>query len=141
MENGKTRIAGWAWMLIGLAVMAYSKFIESRADAKLVLFFWVGVAFILFGAYKEFVPRLRGRQRKKELVGPVHQPREPEHTTHLHPAGHQHHGISPLATHQHVQSTLHPSHPYTPLHKPCPRCHQFTAGKARFCHNCGHRFF
>lgn len=147
MNEGKRPIAGWAWMLIGIAVIAYTKLIEWKTSnrvqgpAHLTLFFWIGVIFIAYGALREFLPRIRARPAKKELVGPPQQQMAQHHSTHLHPGGHQHHGVSPLATHQHVQSSQHPSHPYTPLHKPCPRCHQTTAGKSRFCHNCGHQFF
>jgi hypothetical protein len=142
MNEGRKRIAGWAWILVGIGIIAYSKFIESRQPtAKLSLFFWLGIAFVVFGALKEFIPRLMRKNHRKELVGPPQQRAEQEYNTHLHPAGHQQHNVSPHATHQHVQASPHPSHPYEPLHKPCPRCHQMTSGKARYCHNCGHQFF
>ncbi|HIH23995.1 TPA: hypothetical protein HA251_03100 [Candidatus Woesearchaeota archaeon] len=141
MDDGKRRIAGWAWMLVGVGVVAYSAFIESRTEKNLAFFFWIGIAFVVWGALQEFIPRLKARPRRKELVGPPSTHNDPEHTSHLHPAGRQHHGVSPLATHQHTQPATHPSHPYTPLHKQCPRCHQVTHGKSRFCHLCGHQFF
>jgi hypothetical protein len=140
-------LPGWVWILVGLAIMAYSKFIEAKTakgpdPANLFLFFWIGIVFILYGAYREFVPRLRAKKPEKELVGPP--PHKPVVASHPQHAASQHashaHVASQQSTHAHVKPHPHPSHPYQPQHKQCPRCHTLTAGSGRFCHHCGYQF-
>ncbi len=135
-------IPGWIYIILGIAFIAYSKFIQSKAAAgkSLMIFFIIGGAFIVWGVLREIVPRLRSRPNKKELVGPPHTPAQHQ-STQLHPAGQQQHGVSSHASHQHVQPQQYPSHPYQPIHKACPRCHQNTSGSAKFCHSCGFQFF
>lgn len=125
-------------MIIGLSFMGYTRFIQSKMPAaKLSLFFWVGIAFLVFGIVREFLPRIMARKERKEPVGPPQQSAAHKPAP-AHPALHPH---SPHLTHQHVQPHQHPSHPYQPLHKQCPRCHQLTHGQGRFCHSCGHQFY
>jgi hypothetical protein len=128
-------IPGWAYMIVGLAIMGYTKFIQSRTPAsKIGLFFWVGLAFLTFGLLREFVPRLMAKKVKKDPAGP------PQQASHLQAHPHKF-NQSPHVTHPHLQPQQHPSHPYQPQHKQCPRCHQLTHGQGKFCHNCGHQFF
>jgi uncharacterized paraquat-inducible protein A len=133
MEVEKKRLPGWAWMVAGLLIIAYTKFIQAKnPEAQIGIFFWVGIAFIMWGALREFLPRIMKKKVKREAVGPP-----PHHTTHHHlnPQVSQH------ATHQHTSPQQHPSHPYQPAHKQCPRCHKLTYGQGKFCHNCGHQFY
>jgi hypothetical protein len=125
------KIPGWAYMIAGIAIMAYTKFIQSRQPTtKIAFFFWVGLAFVVFGIIREVAPRLKPKAKSAEQVGP--------------PVQRPHHQAAPVIphmTHQHVNPTQHPSHPYQPNYKQCPRCHQLTHGQGRFCHNCGHQFY
>lgn len=128
----KKPLPGWLWMISGLVIIAYTKFIQARKpESKIGLFFWIGIAFIVYGILREFVPRMMSRRAKKERQGP------PPHVVHnyLRPQGTSH------RTHQHTAPQQHPSHPYEPMHKQCPRCHVLTHGQGRFCHNCGHQFY
>ena len=138
---GKSQLPGWSFIIVGIIIIAYSKFIESKVKANLLLFVIAGALFILYGAYKEFILRLKVKPAVKETVGPP-RPNTPEHhSTHLHPAGNVQHGVSPHVSHPHVQQSQFQSHPYSAQHKRCPRCHSINAGQARFCHNCGYQFF
>ena len=139
----KQKIPGWVWMIAGIIIMGYTKLIEyKRPDTKIGYFIWVGILFLIIGIFREFVPRLLAKKEKAPLVGP------PPGTDKVDPQRHasQHpampaHGISPHATHQHVAPTMHPSHPYSPDVKQCPRCMKHTYGHAKYCHTCGYQFF
>jgi hypothetical protein len=136
-----SKLPGWSFLLVGVALIAYSKFIEAKSGANLAIFFWIGVGFLAFGAYREFIPRLRKKPIvPRSTVGPPPQRTEPVHD-HRHPAGHHVAGQSPHATHAHVAPTTHPSHPHTPATKPCPRCYQAIPYANRFCGHCGYRFY
>jgi len=140
------KLPGWSYLLVGIALIGYSRFIETRtastADpANLVVFFWIGVGFLVLGAYREFLPRLRRRKPAEPVsAGPPHHQSEPQND-HRHPAGQQMHGHSPHATHQHVPPHPHPSHPHQPQAKACPRCHNPVPYQNRFCGHCGYRFY
>jgi hypothetical protein len=142
MEDGK-KLPGWAFMLVGLAIMGYTKFIQlKQPTAKIGIFFWVGIAFLVFGLLREFVPRILTKKPKKELVGPPPGTAAMRAQTQPLPTHHPaQHAVPPHATHQHVTPQQYPSHPYQPQHKQCPRCHQLTHGTAKFCHSCGHQFY
>ncbi len=141
-----SKLPGWSFILVGLAVIGFSKLIEAKTastpdPANLVVFFWIGIGFVVFGAYREFVPRMRKSPRHvPERVGPPPHRTEPQND-HRHPAGHHMHGQSPHTTHQHTQPTQHPSHPYQPATKPCPRCHGTAPNQNRFCIRCGYMFY
>lgn len=140
MAHANKPIPGWIYIIIGIAIIAYSKFIESRTKSNLIAFVVIGGLFIVWGIIREFVPRLKARSAKKVLVGPP--AHTPEHqSTHTHPAGTQAQGISPHQS-AHVQpSQQYSSHPYSAQHKRCIRCHTINAGGAKFCHNCAFQFY
>lgn len=130
------KLPGWIFLLVGAGVMAYSRFIESRQDANLTFFFWIGAIFTVYGLVKEGSRWLTKRKRK-EKVGPP--PRKEEQQQHTHPAGHAH-GNSPHRTHEHTKQQRHTSHPHQAKYKVCPRCHKHNNTDANFCHNCGYGF-
>lgn len=137
----KKPLPGWVYMIVGLAIMGYTRFIQARQPASTIgFFFWVGLVFLIWGVLREFVPRILAKRQKKEHVGPPHQAAHAPHN-HLHPGGNAQHGVSNQMTHHHLKPQQHPSHPYQPLHKQCPRCQKLTHGQGKFCHNCGHQFF
>ncbi len=141
-----SKLPGWSFLLAGIAMIGFSQFIEKKtansADpANLVVFFWIGVGFIVFGAYREFIPRLRKRTKTVPTpVGPPPVKAEPPHNQ-RHPAMPHVHGTQPHATHQHVTPAQHPSHPHQPASKPCPHCRQTIPYENRFCAHCGFRFY
>gem|GEM_PF-6645276 len=140
MENRS--LSGWVWMLAGIALIAYTRFIVSKQPAsKIGYFIWIGVAFLIYGAVKEFLPRLRAKRPEKVRVGPP--PANTQHPIHQqqrpHPAMPAQ-GMSPHASHQHVQPHPHPSYPHTPTTALCPRCHRHVPGHAHTCYNCGFQF-
>ncbi len=140
MSHVNKPIPGWVYILIGIAIIAYSKFIELKSKSNLLIFVILGGLFIGWGIVREFIPRFKVNSSKKELVGPpVHKP--VYQSTQTHPGGGQAQGISPHQS-AHVQpAQQYASHPYTPTHKRCVRCHTINAGAAKFCHNCGYQFY
>ncbi|MDD9953660.1 MAG: zinc ribbon domain-containing protein [Candidatus Woesearchaeota archaeon] len=125
-------LPGWLFMIAGVAVSGYVKYIESKSDNKLSLFFWLGIAFVLYGFGKEVVKRLGKKHEKQELQEPP--AREEVHADH----GTAHKRTQ--ETHKHVQGQQHPSHPHNPNHKGCGQCHAPNHVNANFCHKCGGSF-
>jgi hypothetical protein len=135
----KSKLPGWVYMIAGLIIMGYTKFIQlKQPTSKIGFFFWVGLVFLVIGILREFVPRLRAKKPRQEQAGPP--PQRQHQQGQAHPAAHKY-NTSPHATHQHTTPAQHPSHPYQPLHKQCPRCHILTHGQGKYCHNCGHQFY
>ena len=128
------KLPGWTFMVVGAIVVAYTKFI---GDDHLRFFFWVGIAFLVYGFFKELAHRLvRPKPRPTPANPPVRREQELDHR---HPAGQRFDGQSPHASHQHTRPQQYPSHPHVPAQKGCPRCHATNVGHANFCHGCGQR--
>lgn len=135
----KKGLPGWLYMLVGIALILYSLFIESKTGANLTIFLWVGGAFIIFGFGREIKRRVFGHKKKRKEI--VHPPHKEDHThDHKHPAGHHYHGKSHHETHVHTQPHKHPSHPHKVPHKRCPRCHTLNALQRNVCRKCAWDF-
>lgn len=127
---------------IGIAVImyGYSTFMESKVDTNLILFKYVAIAFLIWGAFRLTVDFITKEKPKKEEVGPPY--REPQiepqkfHNPH---AQHQHTRPQPHTTHTHVQQPRHVSYPH-PHSIKCPRCHKPVMPGSRFCSSCGLKF-
>ncbi|MBR9693354.1 zinc ribbon domain-containing protein [Candidatus Woesearchaeota archaeon] len=65
-------IPGWAYSAVGVAIALYSKFVQSRSpDNKVMaIFFWVGVVFIIVGAFKLATQFLLGNRKKEQEATP-----------------------------------------------------------------------
>lgn len=120
------KLPGWAFMLVGAGISAYSKFVESRSDSNLTFFFWTGLAFVLYGLLREGT-RFLHRPKKKEKPGPPPKTPQPDQAPH----GRSHH-----ESHQHTRQRTHHSHPHQPQYKICPRCHAHNRTDANYCHRC-----
>ena len=117
------KIHGLAYILIGAFLIGFSYFITNISDKidvqKFMLFIWLGVAFILFGAVRIFI----GRKPKiaKENF-PHHRPKH--QVQHQHPARNQ-------------QQAQHPNQ----LVKFCSGCGNAVRHFDNFCYRCGSRIF
>ena len=144
------KIHGALWVVLGIFIAGYSWFIQRRSGTNMVFFIWVGVLFLVWGAFRltsDYILN-QPKAKKEELVGPPeNRPRTNpyHHTTGSPHATHQHvrqPGGSPQATHQHTRPAQHPGH-HAASHalRHCPRCHQGIPQQVRFCPHCGLRFF
>lgn len=132
-------LPGWLFMIVGVAVMSYSKYIETKgSEINLIAFFWLGVGFLMWGIGREVIKRLYTKKPQQHKVGPP--PKKEHDHDHRHPAGNKFHGQSHHKTHVHTQPQKHPSHPHKLANKNCPRCHGLNSGSAKFCNQCGHEF-
>jgi len=148
----RTKIHGAIWVVLGLAMWLYLGFIEGRGGTSLPALKWVGVLFLVWGAFRlsnDYLFHEKFRRPKQETpVGPPNARRinDPTvHHTHAPQATHQHVQTPPhqLQTHQHVQQApLHPGHPHAQhTSKQCPQCRNLINQQARFCNTCGFRFW
>jgi hypothetical protein len=106
------------WLVVG-AVIA---FISHRIGDKFLLFFYVGLAFIVFGIAKALIAFML-RAKKQEDVP---QRAAPVHPVVRHGPVYQAHAQQPAVPPQLKQSVY-----------ACPRCRYPLSPAQRFCHMCG----
>lgn len=59
------KISGWAYVIVGVAVAIYSKFVEARRPGvALTIFFWIGVALIAVGVFRLVLAFIAGEKDK-----------------------------------------------------------------------------
>lgn len=127
------KINGLVYILIGAVVIGYSKFVESQnPDANLVIFFWVGVAVIMFGVFRLVVNAILGTkdsQESKEMS------KANLDKLNLNPA------LSKVKVsgsaeeeRRRIQQQINANR-----NAPCPRCQNMIPVTSQFCPNCGVR--
>ncbi len=112
------RIHGVFYILAGVAISLYTRFIEARADtgSKLTLFFYVGLVFIGVGIFK-----LVARYVFKRGGGS-------DEESHPHDSEHEEHKKRSRGYQQ------------SPKSKICPRCRSKMHPRVKYCSNCGFKF-
>ncbi|MCC7574687.1 hypothetical protein KO361_03795 [Candidatus Woesearchaeota archaeon] len=60
------KIHGSVWMILGVLMAVYSKFIQSKIQkSSLSLFFWVGIGFVVFGVFRLIIDYVLSDSSKK----------------------------------------------------------------------------
>lgn len=60
------KIPGWAYIGLGVMISAYAKFIENKSgNAAMKLFFYIGVAMIVIGAFKLLISYIANPKEKE----------------------------------------------------------------------------
>jgi hypothetical protein len=60
------KIHGSVWMILGVLMAVYSKFIQSKVQkSSLSLFFWVGIGFVVYGVFRLIVDYILKDSSKK----------------------------------------------------------------------------
>jgi hypothetical protein len=127
-----SKLSGWIYIVVGTAVIAYSKYIESKTASSLGFFTLLGFGFLLYGLYLEYITRT------KKVPSPQKHPHRHKPLTQPAQGQRQH---SPHKTHQHVQQKPRPHHPHTPPYKTCPTCHRKNPLHQQHCTHCRHTFY
>lgn len=66
-------IPGWAYVITGVAIALYSKFVQHTSGSKVMgFFFWIGILFLTVGVFKmllRFITRGEKESQEKNFSG------------------------------------------------------------------------
>lgn len=124
-EPGKRPIPWQAYLIIGIFMSAYSKFVEVKNEnSSVAIFFYVGLGFILYGlgkvAFKKFANKeskaiKQEQQRFQQTMQNQHNQNNRAHHNQVH-------------NNQNQKTII-----------ACPRCQARHYSSSNFCHKCGAR--
>lgn len=97
-------IPGWAYVVIGVLMSAFSKLVEAKTEpGTFKLFFWIGILFILIGVGKYIFKRNKKEPLAYHQLQQHQQPHPQQHPQQYHP---QHAQQQPQMIHQFQQSPV-----------------------------------
>ncbi len=132
-------ISGWTFLLSGLVIVIFSGYIMRKTNSlKLIIFFLIGIGFIIVGIAKLFKKRDKKLHQAHHHAqhrphAQTHPHRQPTHQTlgHNHPTAQQHAGHQ---SHPHQNAPhAHKSHPH------CPHCGVAVTHNGNYCISCGNK--
>lgn len=66
IREGNIPISGWVFIILGAVMAAYSKTMEANGNDSLILFFYAGLALVLYGVGKLAFKAFTKKEKKDE---------------------------------------------------------------------------